>query len=240
MAAENIGRCGARPRAAHGEREKMTDAKSDSKVDRCYRYVLDKIMNTGMKAGDRVVISRIAKECGFSDIPVREAVRMLERDGYLVMKANQGAFIATADTAAVADLIRIKGVLGGYAIGQCAGKLSGGEIAALRELNTGLRRIAGAGETEAFRTGNREFHFLLYDRLRSTALSALIRDIWYRLVITGPRPYLPPELMDTACRDHEELLELIVAGDIRALEQRARAHELVMSRIYLRSAPSDR
>lgn len=215
----------------------MSDAKLDSKVDRCYRYILDKIMHTGMKAGDRVVISRIAKECGFSDIPVREAVRMLERDGYFTRKANQGAFVATADTADVAELIRIKSVLGGYAIGQCAGKLTGQDVTALREMNAGLCRAAESGEKEQFRTGNREFHFMIYDRLDSTALSTLLRDIWNRLVITGPRPYLPPPLMHTVCRDHDELLGLLRTGEADELERRAREHEMLIAQVYLHPGP---
>ena len=81
-----------------------------SKVEISYDYILEKIMALQLKAGDRVVISQIAKECGVSDIPVREALRMLQREGYVTIEANRGAVINGISDEAVRNMIEIKGM----------------------------------------------------------------------------------------------------------------------------------
>ncbi len=53
--------------------------------------MLKGMANLSYKAGDRLIISQIAKECQVSEIPVREALRRLESDGYVKMNVNQGA-----------------------------------------------------------------------------------------------------------------------------------------------------
>ena len=113
-----------------------------SKVEISYDYILEKIMSLQLKAGDRVVISQIAKECGVSDIPVREALRMLQREGYVTIEANRGAVINGVSDEAVRNMIEIKGVLEAYASRLSADHLTEEDLEELRSINKDLRKMA--------------------------------------------------------------------------------------------------
>ena len=113
-----------------------------SKVEISYDYILEKIMALQLKAGDRVVISQIAKECGVSDIPVREALRMLQREGYVTIEANRGAVINGISDGAVRNMIEIKGVLEAYATRLSADHLMEEDLEELREINRELWKMA--------------------------------------------------------------------------------------------------
>ena len=54
--------------------------KYSSKVDIVYRAILSGIKKGEYLPGDRIVISRVARENGCSEIPVREALRRLESE----------------------------------------------------------------------------------------------------------------------------------------------------------------
>ena len=49
-----------------------------SKVEISYDYILEKIMALQLKAGDRVVISQIAKECGVPVFVLNQLIEFIE------------------------------------------------------------------------------------------------------------------------------------------------------------------
>ena len=73
----------------------MTQYKS--KVDIVYEGLMEGIAEGAYQQGDRLVISQISKQWQVSDIPVREAVRRLESEGYVRIVANQGAVVCEPD-----------------------------------------------------------------------------------------------------------------------------------------------
>ena len=73
----------------------MTQYKS--KVDIVYEGLMEGIAEGAYQQGDRLVISQISKQWQVSDIPVREAVRRLESEGYVRIVANLGAVVCGID-----------------------------------------------------------------------------------------------------------------------------------------------
>ncbi len=204
-----------------------------SKVEISYEYILDKIMSLQLKAGDRVVISQIAKECKVSDIPVREALRMLEREGYLTMKANQGAVITGVSIHAIKNMIHVKGVLEAYATRLSAEYLNEEDYAALNKINDMLRRMSESKNVEKFVVYNQEFHFHIYRRLPNEELIGLIRDLWERWGITRSVFSVNPERMIESCAEHDEIIRLLRSKDYDVLEATVRRHKFAGAEGYL-------
>ena len=59
-----------------------------TKVNEVYEYLMSELIQRNYKSGERLVISQISKKCNTSETPVREALRMLESDGYVKISAN--------------------------------------------------------------------------------------------------------------------------------------------------------
>jgi DNA-binding GntR family transcriptional regulator len=65
-----------------------------SKRDRIVALLRKAIMDGSLQPGEQIVESRVAKQLGVSQAPVREALALLERQG-LVVKVNQsGTFFS--------------------------------------------------------------------------------------------------------------------------------------------------
>lgn len=203
-----------------------------SKVEISYDYILEKIMSLQLKAGDRVVISQIAKECGVSDIPVREALRMLQREGYLTLEANRGAVINGVSDETISNMIHIKGVLEAYATRLSADYLTEEDLAELSEINKDLWKMAEEHDIEGFQFRNLDFHSRIYHNLPNPELINMINDLRRRWGITRSVFQIDPERMDKSCSEHDKIIELLEKKDYDALESFMRVHKFAGSTHY--------
>ena len=64
-----------------------------TKADIVYDELRERILSGQLRPGDRVPISRVARELGVSDIPAREGVKRLEADGLLEFATHKGAVV---------------------------------------------------------------------------------------------------------------------------------------------------
>src|SRR5271155_5581707 len=78
-------------------------------------HVRGLIFEGALRPGMRVPQDAIAQELGVSRIPVREALIMLEREGWVTIEMHRGAFINTLDRQSVVDHYDLFGLVYGFA-----------------------------------------------------------------------------------------------------------------------------
>ena len=147
-----------------------------SKVDIVYDYLIEQIINGNYQSGEKLVISKIAKACNVSDIPVREALRRMESRGYVRIYPNQGAIATGVNKDSLLEIFQIKGVLEGYASRLSIDCLSINDLKDLRAKNDELRAAAESGNADEFARLNTEFHHQIYKNLNRPELIALITE----------------------------------------------------------------
>ena len=69
-----------------------------------------------LRPGQRLVESDIAARMGVSRIPIREAIRSLERDGLVVAERGRGAHVITLSNADVQEIYGLRAALEVYAV----------------------------------------------------------------------------------------------------------------------------
>src|SRR5918911_288126 len=65
-----------------------------SKAGFAYDPLRRRILDGGYRPGDRLRLTQIARELSLSEMPVREALRLLQKDGLVVMELHRGAHVA--------------------------------------------------------------------------------------------------------------------------------------------------
>ena len=78
-------------------------------------YIRRLIFEGELRAGMRVPQDAIASDLGVSRIPVREALIVLEREGWVTNEMHRGAFISALDEQAVHDHYELFGLIYGFA-----------------------------------------------------------------------------------------------------------------------------
>jgi DNA-binding GntR family transcriptional regulator len=68
----------------------------------------ERIANGALTPGSRVREEMIAAEMGVSRVPVREALQMLEREGFIELTPRRGAAVAVPSVGRVFDLLEVR------------------------------------------------------------------------------------------------------------------------------------
>lgn len=196
-----------------------------SKVEIAYKMILNKISNGEYVSGDRVVISNIAKECNISTIPVREAIRLLEKDGFLRTQTNRGAIVNSIEKETLLGQYQIKSVLEAYATRLAVDYLTPEDYAHLREMNEELKLIVERNDTKAFSELNVEFHMYIYRAQPYSDLTSMIDTLWKNWLLIKSVFVQKYQLYLYSCYEHEILLQFMEKKDYDKVESLAREHK---------------
>ena len=93
----------------------MTFAPKETLAVQIAQYVSDKIIRSELKPGEKIQEEKLAEELGVSRSPVREALRMLEKDRLVEVVPRHGARVTQMSESFVDSLFDILGEL--YALG---------------------------------------------------------------------------------------------------------------------------
>ncbi len=97
--------------------------------------------NSGdFKPGDRLIERELVEQLGVSRHPVREALRLLAREGFVDLHRNRGAQVSSVDASSVTEVYAIRKALGSLALDRLL--TSGGSVPAadLKRLETLMER----------------------------------------------------------------------------------------------------
>lgn len=79
-------------------------------------YIKQQILNGELNPGDRIVETKLARELGISQTPVREALRQLQGEGVVSILPNKGPIVRTLDIDDAYEIYSIRSMLEGLAI----------------------------------------------------------------------------------------------------------------------------
>jgi DNA-binding GntR family transcriptional regulator len=199
-----------------------------TKQERVYDAVRERILSGAYGPGFRLVIDALARDFGFSPLPVREAVRRLEAEGLVVYRPNAGARVAPAEPGFFEDEMTVLALLEGYATALAAPLLDAGDLQRLRETTDSMAAAAERMDPLEFGRQNRLFHHALYDRCPNPGLVDMLRDVERRLDAIRRTVFTHiPYRAAGSIAEHRDLIELIERGaPVDTVEAAARQHKL--------------
>lgn len=205
-----------------------TARKGETKQERVYKVVRERILSGTYGPGYRVVIDSLAAEFKVSALPVREAVRRLEAEGLVVYRANAGAQVAPAEPGQFEEEMVVVALLEGYATALAAPEMGDKGIAKLAEITDEMVRAMERIDALAFGRLNQDFHAVIYDHCPNPRLVELLRDAARRLDAIRRTVFVQiPYRGADSVREHRELIELISKKASAAkIESAARQHKL--------------
>lgn len=210
-------------------------AGSASKADWAYETLRQWITEGVYQPGDRLVLQQIARDLQISTVPVREAIRRLEAEGFADFQRNVGARVSSVDTPLYAESMRTLAILEGAATGLAAAHLSKRDIQTAERINermaAGLRKLDPAKFTQA----NKAFHELLCRPCPNAHLLALIDVEWSRLAAIRISTFaFVPERAARAVEEHRHLLKRLRAGaPAGEIESLIREHRMATVHAFL-------
>jgi DNA-binding GntR family transcriptional regulator len=199
-----------------------------SLVELAYNTIRERITSGVYGPGYRLVLDELAREIGSSTVPVREAVRRLEAEGYIEYQRHVGARVASFDEAEFVQTVQAVALLEGYATALAAPHMRRNDIAQARGINVQLGEQLDDLNPVQFSTLNREFHYVIYERCPNTHIRSLLANQWARLDTIRRSVFVfVPGRARSSVAEHAQILDLISAGaSAEEIEQVAREHKL--------------
>lgn len=120
--------------------------------------MLQWILEGELAPGSRIIETRIARQLGTSQAPVREALRDLATLGLVEMHPYRGARVRQPDPQELVEAMELRGELEAIAARSAARLISPETLTRMRELLDAMRASADAGDAHAQAQQNSEFH----------------------------------------------------------------------------------
>lgn len=199
-----------------------------TKSEWVYHRLREMIVEGRFRSGEHLRLGELARMFQTSEMPVREALRMLQRDGLVDIHSHRGAVVADVGWEHVYEAVKVRTHLEVLAVAEAAPHHDEGSVALCADVLDRMDAAAARGDHRRFSEGNRRFHTLLYEPCPSRLLTDLIQELWDKLWRTRSRSLfrLVPERMAGAQEEHRAVLEAVRAGDAAlAAEAMARHRE---------------
>jgi DNA-binding GntR family transcriptional regulator len=173
--------------------------------------------------GHKLAETRIAEELAVSRVPLREAVPMLEVEGFVTSTPRRGAVVSTWTSRLIHELFDLREVLEVGAAGHAARAVGRG--VATDELEAALawsQRVVEDGDPYRIAEASTRFHEAIVAMTGNSLLQASMRSVSGRVQWLF---YLTSALdVHDAFHDHVELAAAIARGDERMAEALAYSH----------------
>lgn len=168
----------------------------------------ERILSGVYRHGERLRQEEIAEELQTSRIPVREALRVLESEGLLIIEPHRGARVASVDRVELEQIYSLRVAVEPLAIQQSIPHLAEDDIRALESL---AARMEESEDIEDFLAADREFHLTSYRGAQFPLIIQLVERFWnttqhFRRRFAEVRPESSFRL---AYSDHRMLIQAI-------------------------------
>jgi DNA-binding GntR family transcriptional regulator len=199
-----------------------------SKQERVYDVLRRRILDGTYPPGYRLVIDTIGQELDVSPMPVREAIRRLEAEHWVVYQRNAGAKVAPRDAESWVEAIETLGLLEGFVTATAAPFLTDADFAQMRAIDAQMLEDVEALDVLALTEHNEAFHRVIWDRCPNRILRREVELAAQRLTAMRSTIYFPMAGRGRSSIDeHEELIALLEAqAPADELERFARDHRL--------------
>jgi len=192
-------------------------------ADQVKERLLEDILAGRYPASGRIVETRVARELGTSQAPVREALRGLEALGVVEILPFRGARVRRPSTSELLDSYAVRAALESLAARLAVPQLADTDLAELTALVDEMRRSADGGDNHAVATADAAFH----ERIVQLAGNAALHRAWRSLEPLS-RTYLTLVFPGADARWtaglHPPILEALRRRDAEEVEKALRHH----------------
>ncbi|MCX5581885.1 GntR family transcriptional regulator [Streptomyces erythrochromogenes] len=184
--------------------------------------IRDDIVSGVFEPGGRLTEEVLARRYGVSRVPVREALRTLESEGFVTTRRHAGACVAEPTAQEAADLLELRMLLEPLAAARAARRRTDAHLKVLRGLVRLGQERARRGQGEDLRALGGWFHETLAQASGSPGLIALLTQMRHKLawMFVVEAPVRPAE----SWAEHGAIVDAVARGDAERARTLAAVH----------------
>jgi DNA-binding GntR family transcriptional regulator len=193
-----------------------------TKEEQVADFLREGIISGAFPRGSRLKQAEIAERLQLSITPVREALKLLEAEGYVTGDSYRGVSVSPFDASASEEVLELRLVLESRLLRGTAERLTAQDFTTLRALADEFEQAFNVGDRAAARGVNYRFHRHLYSLADMPQTLHFVQILWARY---------PFDLINAvegrgqeAAKEHDEILRALLDGDVSAAMLAMRKH----------------
>ena len=169
---------------------------------------------------------RLSEGLGVSRTPIREAMTLLEQEGFVRTRPRRGIFIVRKTKREIVEMITVMAALESMAARLAAERASDPEIAELRRLMDGFRSGSGGDRLDEYSDANIAFHQAIIRMSGCSLLAEMTENLFIHMRAIRKITIHQENRAARSVTDHLRIIEALERRDPDHAERLAREHTL--------------
>jgi DNA-binding GntR family transcriptional regulator len=205
-----------------------------SKSEWAYRTVRAMILSGELEPGTSIDQQALAAQLGISTTPLREGLRRLEAEYYVISQDHREMLVTPMTLEDVEGIYEVRLELDPLAARLACKNMTTEQVRALANQLPPETADRASGD---FSDESREFHRAIYAASGNTALIRVMESLYDQFGRYRPELGDDPDVIRKSRQEHAQMCDLLIERDADGLAELMRAHVLASLEHYRRDIP---
>lgn len=200
-----------------------------------FRALRNAIVQGEFQPGERLMEVTIANKLGVSRTPVREAIRMLELEGLVVMIPRKGAEVANITVKDLKDALEVRMAIEALSVRLACKRIDEKGKAELKQVCIAFREAINSKLVPAIVEADEAFHNTIYKLSQNPRLINIaqnLREQVYRYRVEYVKDF---SYHDNLVTEHDQITNAILLGDANTAERVMNEHIYNQEQIVIKN-----
>jgi len=189
-----------------------------------YRILKKEIIKGSFEPGDKVLEGKIADQMGISRTPVREAIRVLAAEGFVILSPNQGVVVRSVSAENIREVLQIHSVLEGLAARLSCEVINEEDLKELENCVNKMEKLANKKDSSTYSEVDLKFHELIVNICRNKRLIQMRKNISDQAQRYRISSLSIPRRLKESLKEHQKILEAFKTKDPKKADSTSQKH----------------
>lgn len=182
------------------------------------------IVNGKLKPGERLMEQQVAEELGVSRTPVREAIRKLEIEGFVIIIPRKGAYVSDISLKDIVQVFEVRAAMEALAAGLAAQRIADEQLEKLERKLVEVKNAVDSSDLDNIIQFDTDFHEIIYEASRNDRLVQILNNLREQIQRYRTASLASPGRLKDTLKEHQELVEAISTRNVALAQKLAKEH----------------
>ena len=185
---------------------------------KAYHNIKHKIIYFELKPNEKIMESKLSRMLNIGRVPVREALTMLESEGFIYKSDGYGYKISRLNDSELEDHFKIRSQLEMIGAEMLVERATGSDIKKLKKHVEKAKQIYQGNDIQKIIESDTRFHDLMYLATKSDLFYRTVSILSEKAIIMRAAAMTTLKGRNASLKDHIEILEAIENRDLKKLK----------------------
>lgn len=182
------------------------------------------IMKGSLKPGERLTEPKLSAMLGISRTPIREALRLLENEGFIDIYPRRGAVVSEITSKDVDEIFIIKTKLESLAARLAVENISEADIKKMMDINEKMMKYSESKNVVNLIKLNADFHNIFIEKCNNSRLIKFIESLNKQFKRVTAYSFTETGRIKKVLEEHKNIIDAFVNRDAEKVEQLVDIH----------------